>query len=819
MHIFNRTLAILGCLIVAQQASAMTKNLEGTAPRIGQRGTTVDVTIVGVSIGDPREIIFYKPGIRAVNVRTADEPPKRRGLMHGGRIEEAVVCQFEIAEDCPLGEHPFRLLTATELTCIGTFHVSPFPIIDEEETEHHSNDSLETAKSITPNVSVLGIQSGSQRPDVDIYRVPTKAGQHVSVELDSARIADVHYGDAEFDLALRILDEKGKELGSNDDNLLHVQDPILSIIAPRDGDVFIEVTRSAYKRSMTTYCLHVGTNRRPILAFPPGGQVGTKQDVVLLGDPAGSYSHSVQVPETEGLFDHYDGGPSPIKLSASDFPNLIEDATAEVTKVPQLPIAINGMIDARNDRDRYKLDVKKGEPLHIRLFSATLGSPMDTKIVIRPIGADGTLGKIELEADDATLEERGTFGTNYRARGGQTSVLDPSVLWKPAADGEYQLEVSDPSGQGGALGVYRIEIQSPHTIVQTMLASATFDWTESMRVSGFAIPRGNRWTVNVSLPKGQWNTYDGPFEFIANGLPDGVQLVSPPLTSDAGKWPVQLIADPDAPLTGATFTLEARPIDSDATLATRCQQNVPFINHSGGDAWRAVRVDQYMMGVTDPAPFSLVVESPKVSLVQSGELNIDVEIVRQDGFDGPVLLETGYVHPTISSSPPVIIPSGSNSGTLTLAAKGRPPLGKSPLVVIASTINDSIKPYLGPGHIRVSSDILELDVSAPFVQLTADVQSVRRGETKPFIWKVKHQSEFEGEANVQLQGLPKGVSVVDPQPTLTKDSKELVFQLQATDEALLGKVSGLRCQLSVPVAGQTIVQGAGQASLRIDPKL
>ena len=60
---------------------------------------------------------------------------------------------------------------------------------------------------------------------------------------------------------------------------------------------------------------------------------------------------------------------------------------------------------------------------------------------------------------------------------------------------------------------------------------------------------------------------------------------------------------------------------------------------------------------------------------------------------------------------------------------------------------------------------------------------------------------------------------MEPQPTVTKDSTEITFDLEATDEALLGAVKGLTCEVTVKTGGQEIHQRAGNGTLRIDPKL
>ena len=49
-------------------AGSMQKDIERVRPRIAQRGTTVEVMIQGLFLEQPRDLIFHKPGIRAVKV-------------------------------------------------------------------------------------------------------------------------------------------------------------------------------------------------------------------------------------------------------------------------------------------------------------------------------------------------------------------------------------------------------------------------------------------------------------------------------------------------------------------------------------------------------------------------------------------------------------------------------------------------------------------------------------------------------------------------------------------------------------------------------
>ncbi len=800
--------------------AAMLTHIEAVSPRVGQRGTSVEVTVQGSCLKNPREVIFYRPGIKAVKIETLPNLPHTINVAHGGRIEEQVRCTFEIAPNCPPGEYPFRLRTATEITSLGTFHVSPFRVIDEDEKGYNTNDTLQTALPVTPNVTVRGKMGPSAKGDVDLYRVPAVAGQRLAVEVDSVSIADIHYGGSEYDLAVRILDENGRELAANDDNPLHLQDPVVAAKLPRDGVAFVEVRRSVFVPDNRDYCVHIGTNRRPLAAFPPGGQAGSAQSVKLIGDPLGTFEETIEIPSAEGSFEYFGDAPSPLLLRSSPYPNVMEDTEAPATRVAFSPAALNGIIDKRDDVDAYRIAVTKGDRLRVRVFAAALGSPIDPKLRIRPLDKSEVPGPVELEQDDSPLPDRDIFGTSFRSQGGLKDILDPSVIWEPKTSGDYLIELEDTSGSGGATAVYRIEVEPASDAVYTLLGSTAFDWMECIRTSGLAVPQGNRWTVNVSLPQGQGSAFRGMLDLQAQGLPAGVQLVTPRIPAGQKMWPVQFVADASTKPNTALITLEARPVESSGrTLKSRSQQNIPFLNHSGGDAWRTVKLDRFVLAVTDAAPFSVTIKPPTVALVRGGELAIPVTIQRREGFNELVEFQCDWVPQGVAVQPTAIIPAGESEAVMRITGDANAPLGSCPLVVTASTTREDLDGYLGTGRVRVSSEIVSLTIAEPFVELSSQPASVRRGERVKYVWSVRHKSPFAGQATVKLLGLPKGVSAVEPLPVLTKESKELTFQIEATDEALLGSVRGVTCEVAVQAGGQEIRQRTGNGTLRIDPKL
>ena len=103
--------------------------------------------------------------------------------------------------------------------------------------------------------------------------------------------------------------------------------------------------------------------------------------------------------------------------------------------------------------DRFTFTAKKGESYRIRVYGRALGSPIDPKIWIRGVKDN----KLVAQADDSTLPELGLVSS--RNQWHIKDQLDPSVIFKAPADGEYTLGVEDTRGMGGPSFVYRAEVE------------------------------------------------------------------------------------------------------------------------------------------------------------------------------------------------------------------------------------------------------------------------------------------------------------------------------------------------------------------------
>ncbi len=828
--------ALLPLWVAAVPARAGQFNtIDSVRPRFGQRGTRVEVVVSGSFLRDAQEITFYRPGVRVVSIEPNGKPPE-----DVSRWQPSLKCVFEIAPDCPAGEHVFRVRTPWTLSMAATFNVSPFPVVPEVEADKErgtkDNDSPAAAMAVARNTTVFGTIDGREKGDRDLYRVPVSPGMRLTVEVDCVRISDIpHTHGLEptgSDLAVRVLDAKGRQLAANDDNPLHVQDPVVSLRIPNgippapagsgEGDfVYVEVLRPGFSSWPAPYVVHIGDYSRPMAAFPPGGPAGQPLEVRFLGDPLGEFSGTVAVPTQPGAFTHSGEGPWPLSLRSSPFPNVLEDAAAEATPVHALPAALNGVISKPGEVDRFRLAAKKGQRYRVRVFSAGLGTPLHAKLEIQPPPSAGAEAGAALVKFGADREERDIFGISAYGGSVLPEALDPSLIWEPKVDGEHTLSISDLAGGGAPTAVYRIEIEPPADGILTVLPWTLY-WWEAPKWASLGIPRGERWTVNLNLSPLQGNTFKGECEIVAEGLPPGVRLLTNRVPAGAQKWPVQFEADMDAPLATAVIRLRVRSLDPNVRLVSGSQQNLPFLNSPGGDAWKTVRLDAFMLGVLEQTPFSIEIDEPSTAVVRGGELEIPVRLKRRNGFNEPVGFQSDWRPTGIGLPPQETIGPEETGGVLRISAEQSAPLGRQPFVVTANSkglTSGGLNPgWQGDGQMRVSSRIVQLNVSEPFVELSMQPDSLRRGERKKMVWQVKHKTPFQGSAPVQLVGMPKGVNVLEPAPTIAPDSTQVAFEIEATDDALIGSVRDIACEVLVPQDGKQIKQRSGRGILRIDPR-
>lgn len=825
----RRVSFLAGLIVLASAfiAEAGTPRLARIVPPGGQRGTTVEVMLQGRYLDKPEDVLVYEPGITVESVESVEGNIEIRG--YRGRVEagSGIRVKLKIADDCPLGVHGMRLRTAAGISEYQRFSVGPFATIEEDERSQQArNDKRETSQAVPLDSTVLGRMMDPT--DVDLYRIEAKQGQRLSAEIEAVRLG-VDQGIP--DLHLSLLDVDGKRLIAADDSALFLQDPVVSLIAPKDGTYFVEVRHTTYSATNDVYRLHVGSFARPTGLFPAGGPAGKELSVRIIGDPKGDWSQAVTLPATESSRDFrfvaVDAesnvpAPTPNTLRVSPFDNVLEaepndsEDAIKSQSATSLPIAFNGIIEKSGDVDCFRFTAKKGERFKVHCLANALGSPLDPTIWIKQVGAKGNPQR----ATDSRPNQLG-----YPPFGGMNrDTLDPFLDFTAAADGEYVLGVEDDRGNGGADFVYRVEITPEVDAVYVYIPQDGEAAFQPQSRQSISVPSGGRYNTQLSIINTN-RPFNGELELVALGLPEGVTMHAPRVTPAMPRVPVVFEAAPDAKLQGKFIEIVARPVASDVkeekdvgqkSLVSGFRQSIPMSASGNNDYYVFNTFEKLAIAVTEPSPFSIEVEEPKSALVQNGEISLKFKIVRAEGFEEPVSVAMEWKPNGVSTGTPITIRTEKSEGEYLLGAARNATAGS--YQVTLSAVSGAQRPAYRDGANRtyVSTKAFKLLVAEPHIDAKFARASIERGKTANLTVKLNHLKPFEGKAKATLVRLPRGVELVEPIREITSEDKEVTFTLKATDECLTGGYQGITLEVTVIEDGQAVKQLSGYGTLRID---
>jgi hypothetical protein len=745
--------------------------LSGISPRGGQRGTEVVISFNGARLADTQEVMSYSPGFQVVKLDAKDN------------VVQATV---KIVADCKLGEHAFRLRTASGVSDLKTYWVGALPVVDEKEP----NNEFATPQSVPLNCTVHGVVTSE---DVDYFAVEAKKGQRISVEVEAVRVAtEIGVGNV-FDPYIAVLDAKRFELATSDDTPLFRQDGCLAVVAPADGKYVVQVRESSYQgNGGSVYRLHVGTFPRPTAVFPPGGKPGEEIEVRFLGDPAGEIQKKVKLPpqvETKHVLFAEDAGgisPSGLPFRVTELANVNEvepnDAVAQATK-GEAPGAFNGIIDKPGDIDFVRFAAKKGQVFDVNCYARRLGSPLDPVLYV------------------------------YNAQGGAVAGNDDNpgspdsyVRFTVPADGEYVVSVTDHLKKGGPTYTYRVEVAPVQPRVSVAIPQFSLYQQERQWV---VVPKGNRYATLVSVTRGDWA---GDLTLEGTGLPNGVKATADVVPGFMSAAPVVFEAAADAPLAGTLGEILPKATDPKAApfkgrFALRSDLVFGYPNLTTYWAYNAPKAP---VVVTEPAPFKVSIVEPKVPLVHNGSMNLKVVAERLNGFKGPITIYPLYNPPGVGSAGAATIADGQTETVLPLNANSGAPARKWKYVVWGVAT-------VGNGPVWVSSQLATVEVAPPMMAFSLERAASEQGKPTTLFGKVQVATPWEGPAKVTLVGLPPKVTA--PVIDITKDAKELSFPLTVDAAAPPGQHKNLFCQVVVTQNGEPIVQNVGGTELRIDKPL
>jgi hypothetical protein len=765
-----RILSALLLLLCARTASLATDpHLSTITPLGGQRGSEVELTLRGERLADARELIFYSPGLEVLGL----EVPTNQA--------QVVKARVRIAPDCRLGEQALRLRCASGLSDLRTFWVGPFPSVKDAAP----NGDFAQPQAIPLNVTVEGVVENEA---VHYYRVEARKGQLLCVEVEGMRL-----GRTFFDPFVAIMDSKRFVLASSDDTALLLQDPACSILAPEDGRYIIQLRESSYGGNGDChYRLHVGSFPRPTGVFPAGGKAGETLVLKFLGAGAGDLSAQVKLPDHPAdqfpVFAQAGGqtAPSPNWLRVSPFPNVLEtepndDREHATPAATNFPVALNGIIAAAGDVDWYSFSAAKGQVLEMNVYARRLRSPLDSVLSVH-------------DANGAAL-----------ASNDDSAGADSYLRFTAPADGKFFLRVSDHLKKGGPDFFYRVELTPVAPSLWLKIPDVSRNNAQERK--SIVVPRANRFATLIQAER---QNFSGDLLLQFPDLPAGLSYQCDPLPANQTLLPVVFTAAADAPVCGKLCELVGKPADATQHVAGKLRQDFVFVRGEPGDSvYAQTFVDKIAAAVVEEVPFQVSIVEPKVPLVRNGTMDLKVAAQRRPGFDEPITLRMVYNPPGVGSANEVVIPKGETNALYRLNANGDAELRTWRIAVLA-TANVQGAPAW------VSSQLAPLTIAEPFLTMKIEMGCAEPGQTARVCCTLDQKAPFEGKANCKLLGLPNGATT--PDAFITKDDKQVVFDVATTAATPVGQHRSLFCAVTIMQAGEPMPHSVGGGGcLRIDP--
>ena len=756
----------------------MTQSVFGTLPLVERltpmgvvRGEESTITFHGQRVKDAHQVLSDLPGIEILEVKPIDN--------------RKVEVRLKTDPDLTPGLYPVRLITKSGIANLRLLGVGTMPITAEAEP----NNEFDAPQKVELNRTIEGVVA---REDVDHYQVQLKKDQVLNVEIEGIRIAFSLRNQNILDPYIAILDEGRFEVASSDDSALLQQDGFCSFKAPKDGTYTILVRDSSFRGSnVCGYRLHVGTFPRPVAVLPAGGLPGTKLSGKLINADQSTTETSTQLPAEESeqwpLITENENGisPSPNWIRVNELPVVLEkEPNDDYRKAPehQVPAAFCGVVEKPGDYDCFSFQGKKGKRYRVELFAReVLRSPLDA--VCNVFGPDNK-----------------TIASSDDTRG----KVDPYLEFTAKADGKHTVRVYDHLRGGSSIHTYRIEVTMPPASFALTLKELRRDEAQVVPV-----PAGGQLGIMVTSAR---NQYNGEIRMELDGLPEGVTATTYPIPPGRNEIPVMLTAAADAKHNASLFSIHGRGDEKNFAVMGRLSQHHKLVLGQNRRHMWAYKTKRAAMAVTDAAPFKLELVQPKTPIVRRGTKYLLVKLERNEGFDGEVAVRTLYNPPGVAVNNSRKIAKGKTEVTVPITANSGAAIGKWPIIMTASYATDN-------GTAYVSTNPIMLDVQDSLFKYEFPKSAGELGTETQVTLKLEVAREYKGDAEVQLVGLPKGVSSPAATQKITKESTSVTFPIVIAKDAKVARHKTLNCQSRVKVGEETIIQTNGTGELRIDKPL
>ncbi len=764
-------LVALAGTVLTGQALATLPVVTTLEPRGVVRGQETVIKFKGARLSDASEVLMDLPGIEILEVKPISN-------------SEAEIT-LKAAADLTPGLYPVRLVTKSGIANLRLLGVGAMPMVNEVEP----NNDFAAPQKIELNTTVDGVVT---REDLDHFQLALKAGQTLNVEIEGIRLGYSLNNQNILDPYVAILNEGRFEVASSDDSDLLQQDGLCTFKATEDGVYTIVVRDSSFLGSnVGGYRLHVGTFPRPVSVIPGGGQPSSVLDAQLVFSDGTVQSSKIQLPSEPydqwgvSIENEFGVSPSPNWIRVNDLPNVMEqEPNDDRRKAPvvTVPSAMCGVIEKPDDYDCFSFEAKKGTKYRVEVFAReVLRSPLDAVINIFDPAAK-------------------TLASSDDSRG----KMDAFLEFDAKVDGNHTVRIYDHLRKGGPTFCYRIEVTKPEPGVALTLKELRR--SEAQVVS---VPVGGSAAMVMTATR---DRYNGEVNLNLEGLPAGVTATTFPMPAGRPEVPVLLTAAADAKHNASLYTAYAKGDAKNPLIGGKLKQTHNLILGQNRRAMWQYDTQRAAMAVTDAAPFTMELVQPKTPVVRSGSKELIVRIIREEGFNETVSFRTLYNPPGIAINNSRSIKKDQTEASIPITANTAAGIGTWPIIFFAyyNTKNGQAVAATNPITLEVQTSIFKYEFPKSTGELGTEIQVAMPLEIL---------REYEGEAEVQLVGIPAGVTSPAPIQKIAKGATVVVFPLVIDAKAKVGKHKTLTCQARIKVGDEIIVQTNGTGELRIDKPL
>lgn len=605
-----------------------------------QRGTTAEVTVGGMNVGNATSVYVSGKGVKAEIVKNestgnTDLRRKRKKLddQSSPQLADKLVLRVTVDKNALPGLRDLRLESVGGVSNKLNFEVGQYPDFLEKQGSSASNPNLVSG---LPTVLCGQILPGER----DFFRFSAKKGEIIVAAVKGRAlvpfIADAVPG--WFQPVISIRNSAGNEVAYCDDYKGQV-DPVIVFHVPANDDYTLEIHDAIYRgREDFNYRIELGEIPFVFSAVPVVIPVNKKTAIKLTGVNLKSDKVSFKVRsagDNSLLAEGKNGGFSgPVHLfGVSNDKKIFNKANLSADR--HLNQYYYDSIDSQNVKE-YTFQAEAGESAVFELLARRLGSQLDGRL--RLLDAKGNL---LAESDDSEDEMQGLM----------TFHADPKLNYKFSETAEYKLQVEDVLRNSGSDYFYLLRKENRPDPFRVFVSPAIL-----------SIPQGGTAliTVNVEAKEKPMRRLNLEVEGLPSGsivsnliVPAGAKKkdisVTLPDKCKIGDYDLKLKAVSEA-RGDAAFSQEAVAAD-DMMQAFYYHHNIP----AAGFSLKVAPQSPFKLKFPDEL---LLNNEYKLSVAESDSVFvIPVEIIRKQGFVDPIELSVYPKSKLISVQNSHVLPS------------------------------------------------------------------------------------------------------------------------------------------------------------------